>query len=285
MNKQLLFLLTLLPILSFSGCVVIDDGADVRGSGNALSEERTVAAFTGVSVCCGMQLILTQEEVTRVEIEAEDNLLPHILSQVRGERLVVEFEEGRATDYRPTLPIRVRVSAPTIRTLALSGGSRLTATALTTTELVLELSGGSQGNLISLVAERLELELSGGSELVGAAVETATVEIEGSGASQLAFEELTGDRLTLELSGGGEMSVDGGRVAGQQIILSGGSSYTAGELQSAQTEINGNGDATVWATEALTVDLSGSGTVDYFGSPEVSQELSGGAQIRARGER
>ncbi len=85
-------------------------GNRIRGSGRVKTETRTISSFDGVSVCCGMRLSLTQGQQESLEIEAEDNILPEIVSTVEGGILTIRFKDRTGgMSISATKPIVVRV--------------------------------------------------------------------------------------------------------------------------------------------------------------------------------
>jgi hypothetical protein len=119
-------------------------GNGVRGSGNIETESRPVSDFDEIDVCCGMQLELTQGQEETLDIEADDNILPEIVSTVSGRKLAVRYKnEPGLGGYRPSQPVRVRVSVIDIRAITVSGGGRLEAEPIATSDISIDLSGGS----------------------------------------------------------------------------------------------------------------------------------------------
>jgi hypothetical protein len=242
------FLLLPAILLTLACQLVSGFGTSLTGSGNVVTESRPVSGFNSVSLCCGMHLILTQGASESLEIEADDNLLPEIESRVTNGTLVVGFKNdfGGIRLFN-TSPIRVKVSAPELVGVDISGGGQLEAAGpIQTSQMALDFSGGSRGVLDNLQADKLAVDLSGGSRI--------------------------------ELSG---ISPD------QTISLSGGSDYLAGNLQSQTTtlDMSGGGRATVWVTDTLNANLSGGATASYYGNPMINQELSGSSRLQSLGEK
>lgn len=57
------------------------------GSGNVITEERTIADFDSISVSAGINLFIEQGDDEALTIEAEDNIVPRISTDVRNGRL------------------------------------------------------------------------------------------------------------------------------------------------------------------------------------------------------
>jgi len=157
-------------------------GGGVSGSGNTASEKRDVADFQAIDVGGVFQVEVTAQKDFDVEIEADDNLLPLIKTEVRGGVLRLETEKRISTGN----PIRVRISAPDIQNL--------------------EVSGASKVSLTNLSNENLEIDSSGASKITVAG-ETANLIIDVSGASKIDAENLKTENASIDASGASSVSV------------------------------------------------------------------------------
>ncbi len=64
----------------------------VKGSGNVVTESRDISDFKGVDVSGVFQVEITAQKDFSVEIEADDNLMPLIKTEVRNGVLHLETE-------------------------------------------------------------------------------------------------------------------------------------------------------------------------------------------------
>jgi hypothetical protein len=220
----------------------------IRGSGEIVSEGRDVSGFDALALLGSGEVIITQGASEGLVIEADDNLLPLITSEVRSGTLELGFDRANwATVIQPSQPIRYLVAVRELGALDLAGSGRMEAA--------------------SLSAEGLRLTISGSGDIV--------------------VEQLSASDLNATLSGSGSMQL-AGQAERQVVSLPGSGNYEAGDLesQSAEVTLAGSGNVTVWVREALDVRLSGSGTVNYFGTPTVGQrDISGSGDINPMGEK
>ncbi len=286
MKNRSIFVIVPVIFLSMACLAVSGLGRVVRGSGKVASETRPVSDFDQVSACCGMQLVLTQGETESLEIEAEDNLLPEIVSTVETGKLTIRFKDTNGgTQYRPTQPIRLKVSAIHVRGLEVSGGGSAEASKLDTDRLEIGLSGGSQVRTGSITADTLQVSASGGGDFSAQDLRLSHLGIDLSGGGTASIQALQGDTLKLGSSGGGEITI-AGSVAQQDIDFSGGTEYKAGDLESQRITIvmSGGGQATLWVKDALQADLSGGARVKYYGRPLHTEQVSGGSELQSLGD-
>lgn len=243
MNRKIILLTILVTPLLISACVF----TVLRGSGEIKSEIREVSHFDKIELSSVGTLYITQGEEETLKIEAEDNLLHHIESNVRGNTLVLGFDSDKWTQViQPTKPVKYYLTLKDISKIELSGAGRVIAGQIETTEL----------------------------------------RITSSGAGDIQIEDITAEDLIVDLSGAGNCDI-GGEVTTQRITISGAGNYAAESLETEITsiQVSGMGSSEVWAKDTLNINISGAGNVKYYGNPHVSQEISGVGNIRKLGER
>lgn len=152
----------------------------VVGSGEVVSEQRDVDNFTEVLLSGVGHLSITQTGNESLTIEAENNILPLLTSEVHGGRLVLGSEPG--AHFTPKRPIRYTLTVKDLSVIRISGAGNAEVPALGTPSLRLELSGAGNMSVTGLAAESLEVSLSGaGSATCAGEVRSQEVRISGAG--------------------------------------------------------------------------------------------------------
>lgn len=72
--------------------ISVEPRVGIAGSGNVVTQSREVSGFEAVSFSGVGRLILEQTGTESLTITADDNILPLIVSDVVGRRLVLRFE-------------------------------------------------------------------------------------------------------------------------------------------------------------------------------------------------
>jgi hypothetical protein len=205
-----IIIITLITLL-FSSCKYNGNWGDgIDGTGNVTVEKREIKEnFTKVKVNRGLEVIVTQSDVTGVEVEADQNLLEHISTKVENGTLIITSDEN--IESAETLVVRVQM--PVVEGLTSTSGSHI-ATNLTLKGKTIRLdsSSGSQieaalaydevrsnsssGSSITLSGKALNLftDASSGSEITAEALEVNRVESDASSGSTTtvnALQELT----------------------------------------------------------------------------------------------
>lgn len=201
MKKSYVSLFALLLISHFA--IAQWGGSALKGSGNVQTENRSVGSFDQIVVSSGIDLYITQGSSTGVKVEADDNIIPIIKTEVKGNTLKVYSEKG----WRNAKKVRVNVTMPSIQGISASGGSDVYSVgSLKADNLSLKGSGGSDLNL-NLQVEHLDCSVSGGSdaELEGAAAE---IHMTASGGSDIEAYGLKAKTCTVSASGGSDAYVN-----------------------------------------------------------------------------
>ncbi len=146
------------------------------GSGQFVTESRSVRDFDVIRVVAGGRAIVTQSDVESLNITAEDNILPLIESTVVSGTLTVTFRPGAGSIS--SRGVTYHIGMRSIRGFNGAAGSSIEAHGIDTVDLEVHLSAGSTF-IGSGTADRLGLELSAGSRVEAPAlrsrVTTATL--------------------------------------------------------------------------------------------------------------
>ena len=174
----------------------------VKGSGNLASESRDVRGFKGVDVSSAFQVEITAQKDFSVTIEADDNILPLIETEVDDGVLKIECDRR----VSPKTPMRIIISAPDIENLETSGAANVILNSIKNAGLHIDSSGASK-ILVTGETNKLVVEVSGATKIdaEGLLAEAATVET--SGASQVAVNVI--GTLRTDASGASKITYSG----------------------------------------------------------------------------
>jgi Putative auto-transporter adhesin, head GIN domain len=156
------------------------DFGGVSGSGNVVTEKRDLAGFKSVEVGGTFEVEITAQKDFSVTVEADDNLIPLIRTEVNGGTLRIEADKRLSSKN----PIRVRIFAPDIEKLDVSGVANVTLGDLKNHALSLESSGASKVKIAGETA-KLTVDVSGATKIDAADLKAVDAEIDASGASHV----------------------------------------------------------------------------------------------------
>jgi hypothetical protein len=207
-NRGLVAVLAALLVLT--GCSI------VNGSGQLKSETRTVSGFTGIELSGTGEVTITQGDAESLTIEADDNVLPALTSEVRDSMLRLDTKPRTRVQTRN--PIRYRVTVADLNRIELSGSGSVAGVDLELTNLEVEISGSGTMNLAGS-ADQQEVEVSGSGQYDAAQLpsRSVSIEISGSGKATVAAAE----QLRVDISGSGTVTYSGEPTIDQSISGSG----------------------------------------------------------------
>ncbi|AWA30113.1 DUF2807 domain-containing protein [Flavobacterium magnum] len=181
----------------------VNFGDGIDGSGNVIRQNRSISGnFTGVSADGGIEVIVEQGAGTEVTVEADDNIMSLIKTEVINGILTVRTDGSYSTANGPVVTVRL----PEIKELQADGGATLRGNGkLICERLELHSSGGAQLD-VHVEADTMSMDASGGAgiDVSGKALD---VEISASGGSPVDAEQLQANNIKADASGGASISV------------------------------------------------------------------------------
>ncbi len=233
MNQKLLFtvLLMLSIAIAFSSCE--------KGNGVLTTQTLEIDAFDKVDLRRHADIFITQGPTQTVTIEAEENLMDLITTEVVGGEWKIDFQKTVKEYLRMTITITV----PNISSIKLidgSGGDVYLQNVIVANKLHVEMSGDGTINGEVNISDSLKttLEGSGNITLAGTA---ANHMVNSSGAGGIATHGLVANTGTATVSGAGDVQVN----------------YTGVW----NATISGSGNIRYKGTAPATVDTTGTGAV------------------------
>ncbi len=196
--------------LTLGGCGIIGE----RGSGTMATETRQVSGFHEIDLSGSGHVLVSVTGTESLTVEAEDNILPLLTSEVRNGRLVL----GARRSISPTREIVYTITVVSLEGVSVSGSGIVTATGIDVSGFDVEISGS--GTVVPEgVAEQIDLSISGsgrfdGDELVSS---SGHVSISGSGRAVVKVTDV----LDVEVSGSGRVEYLGDPAVTSSISGSG----------------------------------------------------------------
>jgi len=213
----------------------------IVGSGNVISETREVGYFDKVELKRLGNVYITQGETNKLTIEAEDNLLPYLSTEVTNNELVINKKRSTLAWIIKKKPINIYVTIKDVNELVVLGSGDITSNSLIeTNSLKLKISGSGNIN-VNTDTNYLETGISGsGGIVVNGIANTHNLYISGSGnVNALNLSTITTNIM-----------------------------------------ISGSGNVKVNVIDELNIKISGSGNVQYIGDPEVNTSVSGSGSVK-----
>lgn len=212
------FIVITLIALFFGSCNQIGELRSITGSGNVVTEKRTVTGdFKNVEVSNALDLVVEQSDKTEITLEADDNLLKEITTKVENGVLVISCKSGNLINISSK---KITVKMPIIEGLEASSASTINSS---------NTLKGSNLNLISSSAGSIH-----------ATVEYETVQLTTSSASN---QTITGKAIQLETSSSSGSVLNAAELLANEVDAkaSSGSSITVSPIVSLKAEASSGG--------------------------------------------
>ena len=256
-----------LPVLSWNTGEVVDGFAGwqtVRGKGPVVSEERSLPDFSELDLLGEGDVYIEVGEQTAVRVEAQENLLPYLETEVEGNTLRIRTRKG--ANLYSTEPIRFYVTVRALNSIQLSGSGDIFVKTLSADQLNVNLIGSGNVRMDDLDSDRLKLRLGG--------------------SGKIELDELNANEIDTDIFGSGNVRISGGSVDTQEVQITGSGNYNSEDLSSrtADVKIPGSGSVTLRVSDQLSISIFGSGDVRYYGSPSVDQTIVGSGSILQLGK-
>jgi hypothetical protein len=213
----------------------------LNGNGVVIEEERNLSSFTGVISEGEYDVFIIIDTVSKVVIEADENLMPYIRTVVKDDKLVIDNGTRNCLRMKDDQPIRIFVHTPDVFNIALEGSGVIYCDYLIIADyLKIELTGSGIIDLRDIDALEMDVLLTGSGEI-----------------------ELWG------IAGEGDLDISGsGKIKAYHM-----------EQDKCYSSITGSGDMYVFVYDYLDAFISGSGNIFYRGNPLIDAKITGSGSL------
>lgn len=222
-------------LMFFWGCQKNFDCNYIEGSGNVVSETRNVGTFHNIHLNLAARITIQKGAAPDIEIQAEDNIMPYIITRVQNGTLYIDADQSISTHET----IRFVVYMDDIRELFIDGSGKITTTEqMDVNNLNIQIDGSGRLDLaINANSVFTNIRGSGDINLQGNA-QNLTLKIDGSG--EINAENLHTANCYITINGSGKCYV---HVTGilDAVIAGSGVIYYRGNPDTINTSISGSG--------------------------------------------
>lgn len=197
------FIVITLMALLFGSCNQISNLGSITGSGNVITEKRQVSGdFKSVSVSNALNLVIEQSDKVEIIVEADDNLLKEIKTEVQNGVLVVSTKYG---NFHNITAKKITVKMPVIEELEATSAATIDSGTLKGDKLSLESSSaGSIRVTAEYEAIRMEVSSASTQNISGKALQ---VEATTSSAGVINASELLANEVIASASSGSSITI------------------------------------------------------------------------------
>lgn len=210
----------------------------IDGNHNVVTETRNVSSFTELRSEGSYDVYFIHDTVCYVQVEAEENLLPYIDTEIDGNELVIKTHQHR--NLKPHNTIKIYVHAPNVSSVILEGSGKIDCDSISESDLNIHLDGSGDISVDLANCDKIKTKISGSGKVdISGTVNETDFDISGSG--DINSYGLVQDTCFAEISGSGNMYVN--------------------VVKFLDVHITGSGDVHYYGTPVVNTDITGSGTV------------------------
>lgn len=244
-RKSLLFVLPLIALVLMS-CRVANiriDSERIHGSGTLKTETREVSNIERISLEDIGDLTIVQGDKEGLTVEADDNLLQYIETNMRGRELELKLKDGYQVSSDST--IRYKLTVKNLNRVSVAGAGNVTAEKLKVGDLALNVAGAGNVDIADLQAGDLRAEMSG----------SGNFNLKGKVDSQ-----------DLTINGAGNYTAGDLESKTAKVTINGAGNVTLWAVDDLNIRISGFGDVKYYGSPDVTQSITGGGGVKSLGS-------------------
>ncbi len=213
----------------------------VKGNGNMTTITRTTGDYDGIKCAGSLDYILVKGTEGKLTIEGEENLLEYVITEVKGDNLIVKVEDGVNLKTSWNKTIKITIPFEDISKVSLSGS-------------------GDLWTKDTINSDDLDISLAGSGDVI---VEVNANSVDGS------------------ISGSGDLTIKGKTNNLNARVAGSGDFHGFGlESNNTIVSVAGSGDAEVVSNESIKARVAGSGDIEYRGNPSKEDtKVSGSGSI------
>lgn len=227
----------LLAIISFT--TFAQPWKKIEGNGNLTKSVRTVGNYTAISSGGSWDVIISYGTDKDVIIEADENLMSYIITEVKGDKLTIKTDNY--INLKSKNRIKVYVSLTKVTGIALAGSGNITGVGNFTNDdkTTFSVAGSGNINLDFKSIERVGISIAGsGNVILKGKTDALGVSIAGSG--DAICKDLLADDVKVSIAGSGSSKVNASNSLKVSVVGSGDVYYT-GSVTNISKSIAGSG--------------------------------------------
>ena len=205
--KKLVLLLTLISFAAGCSHGLLNQ---VHGSGNRQRDKRQVASFTAIHTDGAFDIEVVAQKESGLQIEADDNILPLIGTDVTGNVLYIGSRKG----YSVSKPIKITISVPNLEAVTANGSGNIEVAGLKNSSFKVELNGASDLR-VSGETELLKIHANGAGKIDTGRLRASKADVNSNGVTKI--DLYARDQLDVVVSGPSNVTYEGDPVVNQRV--------------------------------------------------------------------
>ena len=188
--------------LAFSALFMLSGCSGVRGSGIRKTEKRDLPAFTSIETTGAFELAVNCQKPASFEIEADDNILPLIQTEVRNGVLHISSTKG----YHSSRGILLRITVPNLESVKSTGAGKFRVSDVKNDNFEIHSTGAAQVSA-SGQSKSVKISSTGAGKIDAHNLHANNAEVSVTGATTV--DVYAADQLDVTVSGAGQVTYSG----------------------------------------------------------------------------
>lgn len=185
-------------------------GPEVKGSGNRQTQTRQVSPFTAISTEGAFTIEVVCQKDVGLEIEGDDNVLPLVTSEVRGNVLHLKNTNSYSVDQ----PLVIKISVPNLEGLSVNGAGKFEITRMNNDRFEIDANGAPSIN-VSGSTKLIDIDTNGAAKIDTHNLRAARAVVDSKGVSKIDLG--VSDQLDVTVSGPSQVTYRGDPVVNKTI--------------------------------------------------------------------
>jgi len=256
----------------------------IKGSGKIATEERKIKeTFDKISSQTLINVEIEQADNYEIIVEADDNIIPYILTEISGDKLKIHFDKVTITDFKQA---KVYVKLPKISELKASSSATIkTLKAIKSENLKLDASSSGDIVLTEIIANSVNIDTSSSSTVEIEKVDAKNLDIKSSSSSDVKIKHTDTPKVNLFASSSSDISIKNGKTADLNINASSTGEVNAKNLSADNVNVSASSSSSVsvYPNVSLRAKASSTANIYYYNKPQnINKETSSLGTIKQR---
>ena len=177
----------------------------IKGNGVQTTVSRTTESYDEISVGGSFHVELVSGKEGNISIDGDENIINHIVTEVKGTELKIYFEKNKSYNYKQDIKITVPIEK--ISEVSFTGSGKIIAkTTINATNFEVKMTGSGECNL-ELNAENITAKFTGSGNLKISGT-TNELEAKTTGSGELNCTKLAAQNADVSVAGSGSIKVN-----------------------------------------------------------------------------
>lgn len=176
----------------------------ITGNGNIVTQDRHLDRFDGVKCSGSVDIEITNDNTQSVKVEADDNILPYLITNVEDGLLDVHL---RSNNVFHDIHAKVYVSSPSLNGLYVTGSGSITSKNALKDNQQIECKLTGSGDIDAMLDAPRVIANIGGAGIITLQGRTKNFKVSITGSGDLKAKSLLSENTEIKVTGSGSAHV------------------------------------------------------------------------------